>query len=174
LDENFDELRNKNKNSKNNNYIINPEIIKFQTSNSLSQIQAYQNITRSRNTNNNNNYHNNYHYSSSMNNNSINTNFNMNNKKRINSNLQSRYKNSSFLSKHNSRQKTYDYINNIKNNFRSKNKSNRININLLKTQNVEVILNQIKMLRPKIINRKSTKKNSENKRKKISIITRIK
>ena len=47
--------------------------------------------------------------------------------------------------------------------MRSKNQSNRISLNLLKTQNVEVILSQIKLLRPKIINKKVTQKNSENK-----------
>ena len=125
----------------------------------MTQIQGYQNISRSRNSFNNINHN---HYSSSNNNNNTSYNFNMNNKKRINSNMQTRYKSSSFYSNNNSRQKTYDFVK-TKNRMRSKNQSNRISLNLLKTQNVEVILSQIKLLRPKIINKKVTQKNSENK-----------
>ena len=167
MEENNHDLKNKNKNLKLHNYnnsnIIfyhsNQEKIKKQLNNNMTQIQGYQNISRSRNSFNNINHN---HYSSSNNNNNTSYNFNMNNKKRINSNMQTRYKSSSFYSNNNSRQKTYDFVK-TKNRMRSKNQSNRISLNLLKTQNVEVILSQIKLLRPKIINKKVTQKNSENK-----------
>ena len=123
-------------------------------------IKDYKNMIRSRN--NNHNYNNS---SCTMNNNSTNNN-KMTNKNRINSNLKSMHKNSTYHSKNNSRQKTYNFMKK-QNNTRGKNRSNRLNLNLLKTQNVEVILNQIKMLKPKIIGKKSTQKNSESQRIKL-------
>ena len=167
LTDDFHELKNKSEitqqQQQNNIYTICPvdNKKKFSTNN-ISQIQAYQNMTRSRNSN---NYH---HNSCSMNNNSTSCNYNAKipNKTKNNSNMQSLYKNSSYLSKNHSRQKTYNYINKTKNKMRRKNKSNRIDLNLLKTQNVEVILNQIKMLKPKIKGKKITQKNSESQRKK--------
>ena len=155
----------KNQSQINNIYSFSPlnRTRKNSTSNINSNFQHYQNLNKSRN-----NF--NRHSSSINNNSSCNNNFN-NNGISCN-NFNSRY-NSSYYSKNQSRHKTFDKINNNKKGARY----NKININLLKTQNVEVILNQLKMMKPKIINKKQTRKNTPNKknnyerRKKISLIS---
>ena len=108
-----------------------------------SNFQHYQNLNKSRNNFN--------HHSISINNNSTTNNIFNNNGTSYN-NLNSRY-NVSYYSKNQSRHKTFDKINNNKKDL----KYNKININLLRTQNVEVILNQLKMLKPKHINKKTQK-----------------
>ena len=138
--------------------------------NSLSKInsnfQHYQNLNKSRN-----NFIN--HQYSINNNNTRNKNYH-NNLTSYN-NFNSKY-NSSYYSKNHSRHKTFDKNNLINNNKETSNKNNQLNFDLLKTQNVEVIINQLKKIKPKIMIKKMTQTSTPNKRnickgrKKISLI----
>ena len=135
-------------------------------SNLNSNFQHYQNLNKSRN-----------HFinqPSSLNNNSTSNKGYINNVTNYN-NCVSKY-NSSYYSKHHSRHKTFDKNNSINNRHKASSKNNQVNLEL-KTQKVEVIMNQLKKIKPKIINKKTTQKSTPNnrnkysKRKKISLVT---